>query len=106
MTPPKTKSMSSDLKEFYELLLNNLKSLDTKVDGLQQDMSKIKSDVAVLKETKESLKQFTCHIEEFQKQMNKIDKDLAIKSSKWGVISSVATFLLALLVAYLAGILK
>ena len=98
--------MAGDLKEFIELLLNNLKSLDAKVDVLQKDMGSIKSDVAVLKETKESLRQFSGHIEDFQKQMNKIDKDLTLKSSKWGVISSVVTFLIALLLAYIIGILK
>ena len=98
--------MAGDLKEFIELLLNNLKSLDAKIDVLQKDMASIKSDVAVLKETKEAVKQLDSCIEKFQVQMNQIDKDLALKSSKWGVISSIVTFLIALVIAYITGILK
>lgn len=98
--------MSTDLKEFTELLLNNLRNLTDKVDSLQQDISGLKMDVAVLKETKETVKKLDCCIEKFQQQITQIDKDLAIKSSKWGVISSVVTLLIALLVAYFSGLLK
>lgn len=98
--------MATNLKEFTDLLLNNLKSLDGKVDELQKDMSRVRSDVAVLKETKEAVKSLSVCIDDLQTQLNRTDRDLAIKSSKWGVISSVVTLLIALLIAFISGVFE
>lgn len=96
--------MGEDSKEFNSLLLNNLSNLTDKIDKIHEDVGDLKGKVAVLMETKETVRQLDCCLEKFQDKMSSLDKDLAIKSSIWAVISSIVTFLIALFIAYLSGV--
>ena len=97
--------MANELKEFTELLLSNLQGLSNKVDILQIDVSGVKSDVAVLKETQKTVDKLNTTIETFHEKMGTLDKELAIKTSKLSIVSSLVTSLVTLLVALLIAAL-